>query len=129
MNPVVWAEMQTQDVLAVVDMLVPDLIKEEDIDLRFHSERYQMAQSVIESKEGLTPREKVATGFSLVAAGAAALLMPGNAWTAAQIQLVFQLGFANVGAIIAGPWGGFVGFAVGTVVGGYDRDWETQLKY
>tara|TARA_B100000519_G_C13905981_1_gene279832 strand:+ start:76 stop:507 length:432 start_codon:yes stop_codon:yes gene_type:complete len=113
MNRVVWAEMQSQEVLAAVDMMIPGMVSEEEF-----VERYSVRHSHDFSHRGKSyGKEKVVAGVSLIAVGVSQLVMPGNAMAAAAIQRAFQLGGAYVGSFF-GPAGSMVGFAVGTVVGG-----------
>jgi len=115
MNPVLWAQMQSLDVLESVERMIPDLCDEEDFIKYYSVERLRDVQGLRQDKK--YGKEKVAVGISLVGLGVSALLMPGNAAAARAIQLTFQLGGAYIGSFF-GPQGGLIGFGIGTIVGG-----------
>jgi len=96
MNMAVWAEMQPIENLAVLDLHLPDLVDEDDLIERYTSRRWKEARDLMKDRSGLTGREKLDAGLSLVAAGATALLMPGTA-------IGFNVG-AMIGTVVAGVW-------------------------
>ena len=116
MNMAVWAEMQPIENLAVLDLHLPDLVDEDDLIERYTSRRWKEARDLMKDRSGLTGREKLDAGLSLVAAGATALLMPGNAWAATRIVTAFALAGAYIGSFFPGL-GTAIGFNVGAMIG------------
>lgn len=118
MNILVWAEMQSQDVLLTVDMMCPDIIQEKDVEYR-----YTNHQTVVPEFEQLSPagKEKIYAGLTLIGYGVAQFADPTKAWQMRQYQKVgtrigFAVGARFPAAVGAGPGAAF-GHSVGTTFG------------
>ena len=118
MNRIVWAEMQSMDVLQQVDVMLPNLVNIDEEERRWHGDRYRRAR---QSKDSLSTEKrgkgKVVLGVSLVAAGVTALVFPGNAFMAARIQQAFALTGMAIGGLF-GPQGAAAGWGIGMIAGG-----------
>ena len=99
MNIVVWASLQSLDVLNRIDLMLPDLIDEEELEiLEIIS---PVKTKVVESS---LIQNAIANGGMLTAIGMVILAIPD--------PLVFA-----AGSFIAGPVGGWVAVALVNVVG------------
>lgn len=94
MNPVLWAAMQPQDVLHQVDLMLPDLVDEDQVELLDIIQNTK--QDIVNSSWIQSQLER---GGALTAIGLAMLAVPD--------VVVY-----SVGAYFGGPVGGWIAIAV-----------------
>ena len=99
MNPVVWASLQSQDVLVQVDLMLPNLVDEEDLEIL---EIIRPIKEVVVESNWI--QTAIANGGVLTAVGLALVMIPE--------PVVFAVGF-----YFGGPVGGYVAIAVVNVIG------------
>ena len=96
MNPVVWASMQSPDILECVDRMVPGLVQEKDVE-----ELPRRIQDNVRVSRTL----QTAVGYTLVAVGTA-MFVPGPLDATA----------AAVGFYFGGPVGAVIGIVIYNVI-------------
>lgn len=99
MNPVLWASMASPDVLGAVDLMLPNLVTEEDLEL------LDVVRTVKQDTAELGfIQSAIEKGGVLTAIGLAILAIPD--------PLVYSVGF-----YFGGPVGGWVAVAAVNIVG------------
>ena len=93
MNPVVWASMQSPDILECVDRMIPGLVQEKDVE--------ELPRRIQDNVRAMSRSSTLAMGLTLVGVGVA-MLVPGPVDAA----------FAAVGLYFGGPTGAVIGVAI-----------------
>ena len=99
MNPVLWASMKDLETLQCVERMIPNYVKEEDLELL-----RVIRKTKDEVLETTWLQDAIANGGALTAVGIALLMIPE--------PVVFAVGFW-----IGGPIGGYVAMVVVNILG------------
>ncbi len=102
MKLVVWASLQRLDVLERVDLMLPSIIDEDDVDT-MHRKRYSNNSRSLRTNRQRSGR--AAVGVALVTLGIA-MLVPGP------VDLILLSGGSAVGTAVGLPWLGVAALVI-----------------
>jgi hypothetical protein len=106
MNLVVWASLQRLDVLERIDLMLPDIIDEDDVQT-FHRKRYSNNSRSLRTNRQRSGR--AAVGVALVTIGTL-MLVPGP------VDVFLLTAGTAVGSAVGIPWLGMAALAIYNVL-------------